>query len=81
MTWVRFTANFDFSPAALGGLVTLAYTAGTVDNVTRECAQKAIAAGKAVADESLRPRSRQCEDPGAASKSAGRNAKGGRGKR
>ncbi len=47
--WVRFTADFDFSPAAFGGRSTTAYKAGMVLNVTRECADLAIAAGKAVA--------------------------------
>lgn len=46
--WVRFTADFDFSPAARRGMVTLAYKQGTVANVTRECARLAIAAEKAV---------------------------------
>lgn len=52
--WVRFTADFDFSPAAHGGRVTLAYKAGTLDNVTRECADLAIAAGRAVKAKSPR---------------------------
>lgn len=47
MAWVRFTADFDFSPKAKNGWVTLAYKAGTVENVTRECAQMAIEVGKA----------------------------------
>lgn len=47
--WVRFTADFDFSPAAFGGRSTTAYRAGMEMNVTRECADLAIAAGKAVA--------------------------------
>jgi hypothetical protein len=45
--WVRFTANYDFSPDAKGGRVTIAYKAGMVMNVTRECGDKAIAAWKA----------------------------------
>jgi hypothetical protein len=45
--WVEFTENFDFSPAALKGMSTLAYKKGTKANVTRECAEKAIAAKKA----------------------------------
>jgi hypothetical protein len=36
--WVRFTGDFDFSPAALGGRSTTAYRAGMELNVTRECA-------------------------------------------
>ncbi|RAZ75834.1 hypothetical protein [Mesorhizobium atlanticum] len=47
--WVRFIADFDFSPAAHGCRSTTAYKAGMVLNVTRECADKAIDAGKAVA--------------------------------
>jgi hypothetical protein len=47
--WVRFTADFDFSPAAFGGRSTIAYKAGMELNVTRECAAAAKAAGKAVA--------------------------------
>jgi hypothetical protein len=47
--WVRFTGDFDFSPAALGGRSTTAYRAGMELNVTRECADQAVAAGKAVA--------------------------------
>jgi hypothetical protein len=39
--WFRFTRNFDFSPAARGGRVTIAYKAGMVQNVTRECADVA----------------------------------------
>lgn len=45
--WVRFNQRFDFSPAAKDGRVTIVYKGG-VHNVTRECADKAIAAGKAV---------------------------------
>lgn len=39
--WFRFDRNFDFSPAALNGRVTIAYKAGMVMNVTRECAEAA----------------------------------------
>lgn len=46
--WVRFTGDFDFSPAGLGGRSTTAYRAGMELNVTRECADAAVAAGKAV---------------------------------
>lgn len=48
MPWVRFAADFDFSPAARGGRVTVAYRAGMTKSVTRECAEKAVAAGRAV---------------------------------
>lgn len=54
MPWVRFTAPFDFSPAKMGGLVTIAYLDGMERNVTRECAAAAKAAGKAVAIPSRR---------------------------
>lgn len=46
--WVRFTADFPFSPEVRGGRVTIAYKAGMTMNVTRECADKAVGAGKAV---------------------------------
>lgn len=47
MVWVKFAKDFDFSPAARKGWVTLAYRAGAIENVTRECADQAIAAGSA----------------------------------
>ena len=47
MPWVRFTADFDFSPAAKHGHVTTAFKAGQVHFVTRECATLSVAAGKA----------------------------------
>ena len=37
MPWVKFVADFDFSPSARNGMVTIAYRAGSVENVTREC--------------------------------------------
>lgn len=46
MPWVRFTGKFDFTPAKQR-LVTVAYKAGAVENVTRECADTAVAAGRA----------------------------------
>ena len=42
--WVRFTADFDWKPKPQ---VTIAYLAGQERNVTRDCAAKAIKAGKA----------------------------------
>jgi hypothetical protein len=54
MPWVRFTEDFDFSPAARKGHVTIAYKAGMVQNVTRECANKAAARKKAVATKAPR---------------------------
>lgn len=46
---VKFSAPFDFSPAALNGRVTIAYEAGKTYSVTRECGEAAISAGKAQA--------------------------------
>lgn len=45
MAWVRFTGDYNFRPTYA---VTIAYKAGMTQNVTRECATLAIAAGKAV---------------------------------
>jgi hypothetical protein len=45
MTHVRFTENFDWSPKPH---VLIAYKAGESHTVKRECAEAAIAAGKAV---------------------------------
>jgi hypothetical protein len=45
--WIRFTADYLFSPAALKGRVSIAYRAGTVANVTHECGEAALATGKA----------------------------------
>ncbi len=42
--WVRFLADYDWKPKPS---VTIAYTAGSVANVTRMCAAKALALGKA----------------------------------
>jgi hypothetical protein len=50
---VTFTADFDFEPSALNGLVTIAYRQGGTYVVTRECAGKAIVAGKA--SETVKP--------------------------
>lgn len=55
MAWFKFTRPYDFKPDARRGQVTIAYKPG-VYNVTRECAQKAEAAGagkpaKAVKDD------------------------------
>lgn len=46
MPRVRFLADFDFSPAAKGGRVTVAYKTGVVANVTRECAVLASSLGR-----------------------------------
>jgi hypothetical protein len=45
MTRVRFTADFDYKPTSQ---VTVGYLAGMEETVKRDCARKAIAAGKAV---------------------------------
>jgi hypothetical protein len=45
LMWFRFEKDFNFSPDAKGGRVSIAYKAGMVQNVTRECAEKAKAAG------------------------------------
>lgn len=47
MPWVRFAAPFDWNPPGVRGW-TRAYPAGAVAFVTRLCAERAIAAGKAV---------------------------------
>lgn len=47
MAWMKFTKDFDFSPADLNGHVTVAYKADTTVNVTRECADQALALGRA----------------------------------
>lgn len=47
MPWITFERDFDFSPVAHRGRVTLAYKAGTTANVTRACADQALAAGAA----------------------------------
>ena len=49
--WVRFLADVDFKPTAG---TTIAYKAGWMGNVTRACADKAVAAGKAVRLKALR---------------------------
>jgi hypothetical protein len=42
---VRFTQDYDYKPVAQ---VTVAYLAGMVKTVKRECGRRAIEAGKAV---------------------------------
>jgi hypothetical protein len=44
MPWVRFTADMDWKPKPA---VTIGYKAGMVRLVTRACAAKAFAVGKA----------------------------------
>lgn len=46
MPRVRFTADFDYKPTPHS---TVGYLAGMEETVKRECAEQAIAAGKAVA--------------------------------
>ena len=45
MTRVRFIADFDYKPTRR---MTIAYRAGSEMTVKRDCARKAIAAGKAI---------------------------------
>ncbi|WP_426229296.1 hypothetical protein [Pararhizobium sp. DWP3-4] len=45
MARVRFTHDFDYLPT---GQVTIGYLAGMEETVKRDCADKAIAAGKAI---------------------------------
>ncbi len=47
MPWVRFSAAFDYTPEAARAETT-AFKAGHARNVTRECAAKAVAKGRAV---------------------------------
>lgn len=61
MAWVTFTDDFDFSPAARRGNVTIAYKSGTTANVTRECVEMAIAAGKA--KRTTAPKAKPDENP------------------
>lgn len=49
MASVKFTEDYDYRPPVFG--VTIAYKAGFSGTVKRDCANKAIAAGKAVAIE------------------------------
>ncbi|MCK8779082.1 hypothetical protein M0654_03690 [Rhizobium sp. NTR19] len=44
MTRVRFTADFDYKPTMQ---TTIGYKAGMEETVKKECAEQAIAAGKA----------------------------------
>lgn len=44
MSWVRFTADYNYRKPAF----TIAYKAGMTQNVTAECATLAIAKGKAI---------------------------------
>lgn len=45
MSWVRFTADYDWKPTPA---TTVAYKAGMTQFVTRACATLAVAASKAV---------------------------------
>ena len=46
MAWVKFLSDFDFRPAARRRVL-IAYRKGQVENVTRECRDRAVEAGKA----------------------------------
>ncbi len=50
--WVRFTQDFDYSPR-FG--VTIAFRAGMTEFVRAECAEQAVAAGKAEPVENAGP--------------------------
>lgn len=54
---VRFGRDFDFSPAAMRGAVTIAYKAGDELPVTRECADAAVkdGAGEVVKAKARKP--------------------------
>lgn len=41
MPWLRFTADFDYTPANRPQ-ITYGYLAGRADRVTRECARQAV---------------------------------------
>lgn len=51
MARVRFTADFDYRPTKVS---TIAYKKGMVETVRRECADQAVAEGKAVELKPLR---------------------------
>lgn len=51
MPLVKFTADFDWMPTPRS---MIAYKAGTVKNVTRRCAEKAKAQGKAKAAKAVK---------------------------
>ncbi|GHC61594.1 hypothetical protein GCM10010136_02240 [Limoniibacter endophyticus] len=55
MPWVRFTANFDWSPR-YG--VTIAYKTGETYNVTRACAARALDVGRA--ERTTKPQETPC---------------------
>ena len=67
MPWITFTDDFDFSPAAKGGRVTTAYKRGMTMNVTRECAELAIAKAKAKRAASARRSKGKSQQAGAGS--------------
>ncbi|MEX4006938.1 hypothetical protein [Neoaquamicrobium sediminum] len=50
MPWVTFSKDFDFSPAARRGHVTVAYKTGMRKNVTRACALAAQKTGALIED-------------------------------
>lgn len=64
MPKITFTDNFDFWPAASKGNVSIAYKKGMTRNVTSECADKALAAGKAKEVKTYRPRKQETETDG-----------------
>ena len=64
-TKLRFLSDFDFRPAGRNGQVRVAFMAGMVARVTRECAAAAVAAGAAEAVEDNGPGSDFREPVGA----------------
>lgn len=60
MPWVRFTELYDYRVP--GKRVLIAYKPGRATLVTRDCAEKAIAAGKAVS--ASRPKLKADADAG-----------------
>jgi hypothetical protein len=74
--WVRFTTDYDFSPDAKGGRVTIAYKAGMVQNVTRECAEKAEAAGAGTRTVTTSATANQPEEPESSPLDAGDEGNG-----
>lgn len=54
MPWIRFTEAFNWHVPKYKGRVTVSFKLGTTKFVTRDCAAKALAAGKA--EPAQRPR-------------------------
>jgi hypothetical protein len=61
--WFRFDKDFNFSPEAKDGRVSIVYKASMVMNVTRECAEKAEAAGAGTRTVTASATANQPEEP------------------